>query len=249
MVYGGTTTKTSAMLTCIIVDDEELALDLLEDNISRLPYLKLLAGFQKPVEAIQFLQQQQVDLVFLDIQMPGLSGFELIQSLTTKPMFILVTAYKKFALEGFNLNVVDYLVKPVPLDRFIQACNKAWELHKLKKAGAVTQQENADHIFLQVDYSLQRINFSDIIWVEGLRDYVKIHLDKGLRALVVRISMKAIEQQLPSSLFIRIHKSYIVAKKHITVIRKNTLCLDKTELNVGDSYKAAVAQLAGRPLE
>ncbi|MGZ5222314.1 MAG: LytR/AlgR family response regulator transcription factor, partial [Chitinophagaceae bacterium] len=248
LVYCFTSTKAPKMLTCIAIDDEELALDLLEDNIRRLPFLKMLGRFRSPVQAIQFLQQQEIDLVFLDIQMPHLSGLELIQSLTQKPMFILVTAYKKFALDGFNLNVVDYLLKPVPLDRFIQACNKAWELHKMRKWN-VTNEEISDHMFLQVDYSLQRINFADIIWVEGLRDYIKLHFDKGAKPVVARISMKAMEGQLPASLFIRIHKSYIVSKKHITAIRRNSLFLDKIELNIGDTYKPAVAQLAGRPLE
>src|SRR5215831_9471125 len=120
------------MLTCVAIDDEPLALELLEDNISKVPYLQLAASHNNPLEAFKFLQEHPVDLVFLDIQMPGLTGLQFIQSLPRKPMFILVTAYEKFALEGFNLDVVDYLVKPVAFDRFLKACNKAFELHNLR---------------------------------------------------------------------------------------------------------------------
>ena len=124
------------MLRCLAIDDEPLALELLEDNISQVPYLKLEGKCNNALEALKFLQDHSVDLIFLDIQMPGLTGLQFIQSLTQKPMIILITAYEKFALEGYNLDVVDYLVNPVPLDRFIKACNKAWELHNLRSRKA-----------------------------------------------------------------------------------------------------------------
>lgn len=169
------------MLRCLAIDDEPLALELLEDNISQVPYLELVALCSNPMEAMQVLQQQSVDLIFLDIQMPGLTGLQFIQSLAQRPMFILITAYERYALDGFNLDVIDYLVKPVSLERFIKACNKAWELHLLKTkqpaATAAKERENApEYLFVNVEYSLVKLVIANIMWIEGLKDYIKIHL-------------------------------------------------------------------------
>jgi DNA-binding LytR/AlgR family response regulator len=238
------------MLRCIAIDDEELALELLEDNIRQVPYLQLVASCSNALEAMQVLQRQPVDLVFTDIQMPGLTGLQFIQSVPTSCLFILITAYEKYALEGFNLNVVDYLLKPVSLDRFVKACNKAWELHQLKnKATPAPAQPVADYFFINVDYSLLKVAFIDITWIEGLKDYVKIHLKSSERPVVARMSLKALEEQLPASLFLRIHKSYIVSKESITAIRKNSVFLKTLELPVGDNYKEAVDMYVKRPLE
>src|SRR5215471_10424758 len=176
------------MLRCIAIDDEPLALELLEDNIRKIPYLQLVATCENPLEAMKVLQEQTVDLVFLDIQMPGLTGLQFIQSLSQKPMFILITAYEKYALEGFNLDVVDYLVKPVSLDRFMKACNKAYELHQLKSRPKAT--DNAvvpEFFFVNVDYSLVKIVFDDILYIEGLKDYVRIHLKNNARPIITRM--------------------------------------------------------------
>jgi DNA-binding LytR/AlgR family response regulator len=226
------------MLRCIAIDDEELALELLEDNISKVEYLQLVDKFNDPLKAIQLLQEQSVDLVFLDIQMPGLTGLQLIQSIPNKPMFILVTAYEKFALDGFDLNVVDYLVKPVRLDRFIKACNKAWELHKLKTQSTQTPaQTTSDYFFVNADYSQLKIVKSDISYITGLKDYVKIHLNSSSKPIVPRITMKGLEELLPPSQFIRIHKSYIVSINSITAVRKNSVFIGTLELPVSENYK------------
>src|SRR5438309_10375274 len=140
-------------MRCIAIDDEELALELLEDNISKVPYLELVGSFNNPLTAISMIQEEKVDLVFLDIQMPGITGLQLIKSLNPRPMFILITAYEKYALDGFDLDVVDYLLKPVSLERFIKACNKAWELHKLKNKLAVTKEAEPTYFFINADYS------------------------------------------------------------------------------------------------
>ena len=234
------------MLRCIAVDDEPLALELLEDNISKVPYLQLVAKCSNAMEAMKVLQQQPADLIFLDIQMPGLTGLQFIQSMTEKPMIILITAYEKYALEGFNLDVTDYLVKPVSLDRFVKACNKAKELYELKNPTNKEVVSNPDYFFVNVDYSLLKVNFNDIKYIEGLKDYIKIHLKSTSRAIITRMAMKAIEEELPVAKFLRIHKSYIVSLEHITAIRKNSVFIDEMELPVGENFRAAVLNLTGR---
>jgi two-component system, LytTR family, response regulator len=236
------------MINCIAIDDEPLALELLEDNIRQVPYLNLVGKSSNAIDALKLLKETNVDLVFLDIQMPGLTGLQLIKSLAVKPMFILVTAYEKFALEGFNLDVVDYLVKPVSLDRFIKACNKAQELHELRTSNKpVETKSEEDYFFINVDYSLVKILFKNIIWIEGLKDYIKIYLKDSSKPVVTRLSMKALEDELPTSLFIRIHKSYIISKNFITSVKKSSVFLDnKTELPVGESYKEGIEELVSK---
>jgi DNA-binding LytR/AlgR family response regulator len=156
-------------------------------------------------------------------------------------MFILVTAYEKYALDGYSLNVIDYLVKPVALDRFVQACNKAYELYRLRNKELTTGKEPApDYFFVNVDYSLLKVLYADIIWIEGLKDYVKFHLKNGDKPIVARMSMKLLEEQLPTSQFLRVHRSYIVSKLFITAIRKNSVFVQALELPVGDNYKESV---------
>ena len=230
------------MLRCLAIDDEPLALELLEDNIRQVSFLQLAGKCNNALEAMQFLKEQPVDLIFLDIQMPGLTGLQFIQSLTQRPMIILITAYEKFALQGFNLDVVDYLVKPVPFDRFLKACNKAWELHSLRSKKNETS-TTPEYFFVNVDYSLLKVEFNDIQWVEGLKDYIKINLKSSSRPVVTRMSMKAMEDQLPPSKFLRIHKSYIVSIASITSIRKNSVFVGTVEFAVGDSYKDALNSL------
>ena len=235
------------MLRCIAVDDEPLAVELLEDNISKVPYLQLAAKCSNAMEAIKVLQAEPVDLIFLDIQMPGLTGLQFIQSLSIRPMIILITAYEKFALEGFNLDVVDYLVKPVSFERFVKACNKAWELYQLKtKPGELTTGKQAEYIFVNVDYSLLKVVLGDIIWIEGLKDYIKIHLKSTSKPVITRMTMKSIEEILPANRFIRIHKSYIVAMAFITAIRKSTVMIGAEELPVSETYQEALMKLTGK---
>ena len=235
------------MLKCIAIDDEPLALELLEDNISKVPFLKLVASFDSAVKAIPLLQQEQIDLIFLDIQMPGLTGLQFIQTLTQKPMIILITAYEKYALDGFNLDVLDYLLKPVSLDRFIKACGKANELYQLKNKSndAVTQ---AEYFFVNVDYSMLKVVTKDVKCVEGMKDYIKIHLVSTIKPVVTRMSMKTIEEQLLLPNFIRIHKSYIVSVSQITAIRKNSVFLGNMELPISELYKESVSALTGKNL-
>jgi DNA-binding LytR/AlgR family response regulator len=253
------------MLRCIAVDDEPLALHLLTDYIGKVPFLELVATCGDAFEAARALQETTVDLVFMDIQMPGLTGLQFIQSLAKRPMVILVTAYKKFAPEGFDLDVVDYLVKPVSLERFFKACYKAQELFQLRSSGglpgAVVSGAGGtvsgpgaaaggarDFMFVNADYSLVKVMFPDIVWVEGSGDYVKFHLRSSTRPLLVRMSAKALEGELPGDRFLRIHKSYIVAVSSITAVRKNSVFIGELELPVGETYREAVRMITGRDI-
>jgi two-component system LytT family response regulator len=258
------------MLRCIIVDDEPLALNLLADYVDKIPFLERVALCGDAFEAAKALQETPVDLMFIDVQMPGLTGFQFIQSLARKPMVIIVTAYKKFAHEGFELDVVDYLVKPVGLERFMKACNKAQELYQLRNsvgtattaapaaskstpttpagtaAALAPSKANPEFFFLNVDYSLLKILFSDIIWIEGSGDYVKIHLKSAAKPLLVRMSTRAMEGELPADRFIRIHKSYIISVESITAVRKNSVFIKDLELPIGETYREVIGALTGK---
>ena len=231
-------------MNCIAIDDEPLALGLLEDNIGKVPFLNLTATCNNAFEAMEVLQKEKVDLVFIDIQMPGLTGLQFIGSLEKKPLVIFITAYKQYAVESYDLDVVDYLVKPVALERFIKACNRAKELHELKSAKIVPEiKPIKDHFFVNADYSQVKIIFDDIIWMKGYGDYIKFHLMSAEHPLVVRISFKELDRELPPNKFIRIHKSYAVAIDSITAIRKNSIFLGDKEFSVGDTFRKNIERL------
>ncbi|MDP4129282.1 MAG: LytTR family DNA-binding domain-containing protein [Bacteroidota bacterium] len=220
----------------VAVDDEPLALALLEDNIRQIPSLRLLASCSSAMEALSVLREQEVDLIFLDIQMPGLTGLQFLQSLAKRPMIILITAYEKYALEGFNLDVIDYLVKPVPLERFLKACNKAQDFFRLRQNAFAAGEQEQDYFFVNAEYGLIKIVIPEILLIEGLKDYLKIHMADG-KPLVIRMSLKSIEEKLPAHKFFRIHKSYIVSLSRITSIRKNSVFLGSQKLPLSDHYK------------
>ncbi|RYY56638.1 MAG: response regulator transcription factor [Chitinophagaceae bacterium] len=232
------------MIRCIAIDDEPLALALLQDNISKVPYLQLVASCGDAFEAMKVMQDQQVDLIFADIQMPGMTGLQFIGSLQVKPMVILLTAYKQYALESYDLQVVDYLLKPVELSRFIAACNKAQELHQLRNPRQGTAAP--DFMFINADYSLVRVAFSDILYIEGLKDYLKIHLKNNKKGLVTRMTFREVEEMLPPTLFVRIHKSFIISTGSITSIKKSAVFLGELELPVGETYKDIIARITGK---
>jgi len=235
------------MMRCIAVDDEKLVLDLLVDNINQVPYLQLVKACRNAMEAIEILQQEKIDLIFLDIQMPKLSGLQFIQSLQQPPMVILITAYEKYALESYNLNVVDYLLKPVPLERFLKACNKAKKLFDLgKEKPLVEKEQSADHIFINVEYTLVKILFADILFIEGLKDYIKIHLAPSSKPILTKMSLKGMEEKLPAGKFVRVHKSYIVAADKITIIKRDLVYLGNNEIPVSDFYKENLSKITNR---
>jgi DNA-binding LytR/AlgR family response regulator len=237
------------MLNCIAVDDETLALDLIEDNIQKVPFLNLVKRCKNPFEAIEILQKEDIDLIFLDIQMPGITGVQFLQSLTNSPMVIFVTAYQQYALEGFNLNVIDYLLKPIDFERFLKAVNKASELfnlrHKTPVNETITESKNAT-IFVNADYSLVKIKTDEITYVEGLKDYVKIHLNTTNKPIVTRMTMKSVEEKLPSTEFFRVHKSFIVSLDKIESIRNLKIKIGNAQIPVSESYSEEFFKLIGQ---
>lgn len=230
------------MLNCIAVDDEALALSLLLDNISKVPYLNVVASCRNAFDAIKAIHENQVDLIFIDIQMPGLNGLQFIESLSVKPMVIFVTAYREFAVEGFSLEVVDYLVKPVPMERFLKACDRALQLHQLRTEPKKLDGES-DFFYINVDYSLLKIHFNDIAYIQGLKDYVKIKLLSTDKPIIPRSTVSGMEKLLPPSKFVRIHKSVIVSKAAVTAIRKNSVFIGDTEFSIGETYTDALGKL------
>jgi len=231
------------MIRCIAIDDEPLALSLLSDNISKIPYLELVESCDDAFAAATALEKHAVDLIFIDIQMPGLTGLQFIESLVVKPMVILITAYKQYAMEGYSLDVVDYLLKPVAMDRFMKACNKAKEFHEMKQKSKQATGYAPDFIFVNVGYSLLKVSFSDIEYIEGQKDYLLIHLKSSPKPVMVRMSFRAIEEMLPPALFLRIHKSFIIPVHSITSVRKNSVFIGDREFAVGDTYKDVIARL------
>lgn len=232
------------MMNCLAIDDEPLALRLLEFNIEKVSYLNLVASCENAFDAMAALGSNTIDLVFIDIQMPGLSGLQFIASLEKKPLVIFITAYKQYAIESYDLSVVDYLLKPVALERFIKACNRAHELYLLKSGTtSAPAKSGRDHFFVSMDYGQHKVKFDDIIWVKGFGDYLKIYLKNEAHPLVVRITFKELERELPENLLIRIHKSYGVAINEITSIRKGSIFIDDLELSIGDAFRERVEEV------
>lgn len=231
------------MLKCIAVDDEKLVLDLLVDNIQKVPFLHLVKRCKNAMEAANALHEQPVDLIFLDIQMPGLNGLQFMQSLQNPPMVIFVTAYKEFALDGFNLNAIDYLLKPVSFERFLKACNKAHELHNLQQKPSSAKEEQQDYFFVYVEYNLVRISIPEIIYIEGMKDYVKIFLNTSSRPVITKMSMKAMEEKLINYRFVRTHKSYIIAADKVTTIKRDLIYIGNIELPLSEVYKPQVEKI------
>ena len=232
------------MISCIIVDDEQHAIDVLEHYVRQMPGLTLQASFTNPLQALSHLNQQKVDLIFLDIQMPELSGIDLARTIRgghTK--VILTTAYSEFVSEGFELEVVDYLLKPVPFPRFLKAVQRVEQALAIRPAGETGADEDTadDYFFVKTELKgkMLKINFKEIDYIEGMKNYVAIH-HNGIRTMAL-LNMKDLEDRLPAKRFMRIHRSFIIALDRITTIEGNTVLLRgiREAILLGDTYKAA----------
>ncbi len=232
-------------LRCIAIDDESLARKLLEENIRQIPFLELVGTCKNAFEAMEILQKGQVDLMFLDIQMPGMLGTKFLASLREKPLAILVTAYSNYAVESYDLDVVDYLMKPVSLERFTKAAYKALDIFQKNQSLSASRTESgnsavpqtaisADSFFVNVEYSLVKIIVGDITHIEGMKDYVKIYLTSAKRPVLTKSTLKGIEEKLPQNGFMRVHKSYIVNLQKIESIRNHQLSIGEREIPVSE---------------
>jgi DNA-binding LytR/AlgR family response regulator len=199
----------------------------------------LVGRSKNAIEATELLHREEVDLIFLDIQMPGLDGIQFVQSLQHPPMIIFVTAYKEHAWEGFELAAVDYLLKPVSFERFLKACNKAQELFRLQQK-TTTLKELPASFFVYVEYNQVKININEIVYIEGMKDYVKIYLTTSTKPVITKMSLKALEDKLLPYRLVRIHKSYIIAADKVTAVKRDLICLGAVELPLSESYRAAV---------
>lgn len=244
-------------LKCIAVDDEPLALGMVCSFIEQTPFLELLSRYDNAVEALRGLHEQAVDLIFLDIQMPGLSGIELARVLDRGrnlrgPRIIFTTAYNQFALEGYKVDALDYLLKPFSYEEFLVAASKAYAYAELLNkpapvaAAEPAQETHNEYLFLKVAHQLQRIALNDILYIQGLKDYVKVYLKSSSKPVLSLSSLKALEEKLPASRFMRIHRSFIISLDQINAVSRNTVQIDDKNIPVSEQYKEAFNQFLSR---
>ncbi|MCC8199157.1 MAG: LytTR family DNA-binding domain-containing protein [Tannerellaceae bacterium] len=233
------------LLTCMIIDDEPLAISLLENYVAKTPFLKLEGSYDSPILALGEINSRPVDLIFLDIQMPELNGLELAKCIPANTRIIFTTAFKQYAYESYQINALEYLLKPVDYQQFLRATNKALQWfeaqHRLK---GNTAQMKPGSIFVKCDYKIVRIELDKIAYVSGLKDYVKIYLEGESRSIISLMTMKTAEELLPSNRFIRVHRSYIVAIDKIKAIeRGNRIVIGKEYIPVSEIYKDRFMEL------
>ncbi|HEV8508640.1 MAG TPA: LytTR family DNA-binding domain-containing protein [Chitinophagaceae bacterium] len=238
-------------LNCIAVDDEPLALSLVCKFIEQTPFLNLVGQYPSAVEALKAIHSQKVDLIYLDIRMPDLNGIELARVIgkgPETPRIIFTTAFEQFGLEGYKVDALDYLLKPFNYEEFLRTATKAHSYFELINRPAAVKPENLDdqYLFLKVEYQWVRIALDDILYVEGLKDYVKVHLENEEKGVLSLTSLKDLEEKLPPRRFMRVHRSFIVALDKITSMTKTSLQIGKRHITVGDQYKDAFNQFVGK---
>jgi two-component system, LytTR family, response regulator len=222
------------VINCLLIDDEPLALQLLEDYIQKTPYLKLAGKFEEPLQALPLLESQQVDLLFLDIKMPDISGIEFFKSLAYKPEVIFTTAYSEFAIDGFELKAIDYLLKPISFEKFITACNRVKEYADLKSTRGI---RTRDYFFINVSHKLHKLFYDDILYLEGFKDYTKIYLASATSPLLILHNLKYFEDLFEETAFTRIHRSYIVAIRKLNTVSRKSVTINNQTLPVSDNYR------------
>jgi DNA-binding LytR/AlgR family response regulator len=238
------------IMNCIAIDDEPLALDVISEFCSKISYLNLIGTFTNPFDAVQLLNSDHIDLIFLDIHMPQITGLEFLKSLYNPPMVIFTTAFVEYAFQGFEYDAVDYLIKPFAFDRFTRSVNKANQLMKLKKSEESISENKQGitygFLMVKVEYSTIRVNLDDILYIEGLKDYVKIY--SGGKPLVTKTTMKNIVEKLPSDRFLRVHKSYIVSVDKINMIENSRIVIGNQRIPIGESFRIPFFNMVNKNL-
>lgn len=228
------------MIRCLAIDDEPLALKQLVSYIMQTPFLELVAACQSAVEAKEILHNEQIDALFVDINMPDLNGLDFVKSLSTPLLVVFTTAYSEFALEEYKVNAIDYLLKPFGLDDFIRAAQKVKKQYELMNAVSVSVVDMDDAIFFKTEYKIVRVDIKQIMYVESMSEYLKIHLVDEPKPIIVLLSMKKIEERLPMNSFMRVHRSYIINLKMIKEVNKSRIIMNSdTYIPIGDNYRDA----------
>jgi DNA-binding LytR/AlgR family response regulator len=230
------------MLRAIAIDDEPFALEVVKNLLEEIPFIQLVACFNKAVEAIGFLQENEIQLIFLDIKMPGLSGIEFIRSLSKPPMVVFTTAYSEHAVQSFELDAIDYLLKPFSFSRLLKACNKAYEFQLMKGNSKQMPSEALPAIFIKSGFEQIKIDLADLRYAESVGNYMKLHLNEK-PPLMSRLTTAEAEALLPANAFIRVHRSFIVAKEKITKVDKKSVWLKETEIPIGPSYLTQIEKI------
>jgi DNA-binding LytR/AlgR family response regulator len=232
------------LIKCIIVEDETLAQEVIQSHLKQFDQLELVGTYRNALEATAALRNEEVDLMFLDIRLPGMTGLNMLRTLPDPPLVVLTTAYAEYALESYEFNVIDYLLKPISFERFSRAINKILNGRLFAQPVKEPGRTEVDHIFIRSNSKFFKVNFPEIIYIQAMKDYLKIHT--GEYTLVTHQTMNELEKILPPRLFIRVHKSYIVALSHIRTIYGNSIELGKTVIPIGINYKEAVMGLVGK---
>lgn len=229
------------MIKCIIVEDETLAQEVIKNHLQQVNRFELVGTYRNTQDALQGLATHDVDLMFLDIRLPGMSGLQFLQSVPNLPLVVLTTAYREYALEGYEFNVIDYLLKPISFERFLKTVNKIVDGKLLPQLSKETGKSTGDHFFVKSNSKFFRVNFATICYIEGMKDYLKIHTAEN--TLITHQTMTEMEKLLPAGQFIRIHKSYIIAISRIRAIYGNSVEVGSTTIPIGISYKERVMEL------
>lgn len=230
------------MIKCLIVDDEQIAREIIKTYLGRLPYLQLVGECRNAVQALEILQKETIDLLILDIEMPNLSGIELVKSFAQRPLIVFSTAYPQYALESYDLDVVDYLLKPVRFGRFLQAINKVSERLKLQRlpeteadSQALTLPSAQDYLLIRADHKVYKVAYTDIVYIQSMKEYAAFYLHSGKKILAL-MALKQLEEELPEQQFLRIHRSYIIPIQAVTAVNRQYVQLGETKIPVGGHY-------------